>query len=53
MMAAPKSGTAPYPQAHIPGHELLTARVAKLGVRKYVPLRCFADVRAILEGPPS
>jgi hypothetical protein len=49
MMADPKPGTAPYPQARIPGHELLTAQVAKLGVRKCVPFRCFADVLAILE----
>ena len=42
MMADPKPGTAPYPQARIPGHELLTAEVAKLGERKCVPFRCFA-----------
>jgi hypothetical protein len=50
MMADPKPGTAPYPQARIPGHDLLTAQVAKLGVRKCVPFCCFADVLTILEG---
>jgi hypothetical protein len=49
MMAKPKVGMAGYVQARIPGREILTAEVAKLGQRKCVPFRCFADSLAILE----
>jgi hypothetical protein len=49
MMARPKVGMPGYVQARIPGHEILTAEVAKLGERKCVPFRCFADSLAILE----
>jgi hypothetical protein len=49
MMAKPKPGMPGYVQASIPGREVLTAEVAKLGQRKCVPFRCFADSLAILE----
>jgi hypothetical protein len=49
MMANPKVGMPAYVQARIPGQEILTAEVAKLGERKCVPFRCFPDVLAILE----
>jgi hypothetical protein len=49
MMAKPKPGMPGYVQARIPGREILTAEVAKLGQRKCVPFRCFADSLAILE----
>lgn len=49
MMAKPKPGIPGYVQARIPGREILTAEVAKLGQRKCVPFRCFADSLAILE----
>jgi hypothetical protein len=49
MMARPKVGMPGYVQARIPGREILTAEVAKLGERKCVPFRCFADSLAILE----
>ena len=49
MMAKPKVGMPGYVQARIPGREILTAEVAKLGQRKCVPFRCFADSLAILE----
>jgi hypothetical protein len=49
MMAKPKPGMPGYVQARIPGREILTAEVAKLGERKCVPFRCFADSLAILE----
>jgi hypothetical protein len=49
MMAKPKPGMPGYVQARIPGREILTAEVARLGQRKCVPFRCFADSLAILE----
>jgi hypothetical protein len=49
MMAKPKVGMPGYVQARIPGKEILTAEVAKVGERKCVPFRCFADALAILE----
>jgi hypothetical protein len=49
MMAKPKAGMPGYVQARIPGKEILTAEVAKVGERKCVPFRCFADALAILE----
>jgi hypothetical protein len=49
MMANPKVGMPSYVQARIPGREVLTAEVAKLGERKCVPFRCFSDALAILE----
>ena len=49
MMAKPEVGMPGYVQARIPGREILTAEVAKLGERKCVPFRCFADSLAILE----
>jgi len=49
MMANPKVGMPSYVQASIPGREVLTAEVAKLGERKCVPFRCFSDTLAILE----
>jgi hypothetical protein len=49
MMARPKVGMPGYVQARIPGKEILTAEVAKLGQRKCVPFRCFGDSLAILE----
>ena len=49
MMANPKKGMPRYVQASIPGHETITAEVAKLGERKCVPLRCFSNTLAILE----
>jgi len=49
MMAKPKVGMPGYVQARIPGREILTAEVAKLGERKCVPFRCFPDALAILE----
>jgi hypothetical protein len=49
MMANPKVGMPSYVQARIPGSEVLTAEVAKLGERKCVPFQCFSDVLAILE----
>ncbi|HEV8650357.1 MAG TPA: hypothetical protein VG276_13345 [Actinomycetes bacterium] len=49
MMADPKVGMPSYVQARIPGREILTAEVAKLGKSKCVPFRCFSNVLAILE----
>ena len=49
MMANPKKGMPSYIQASIPGHETITAEVAKLGERKCVPFRCFSNTLAILE----
>ena len=49
MMADPKAGMPSYVQASIPGREVLTAEVAKLGGSKCVPFRCFSNVLAILE----
>jgi hypothetical protein len=49
MMAKPKAGMPGYVQFRIPGRETLTAEVAKVGERKCVPFRCFADSLAILE----
>jgi hypothetical protein len=49
MMADPKVGMPSYVQAKIPGREILTAEVAKVGERKCVPFRCFSDALAVLE----
>ncbi len=49
MMAKPKVGMPGYVQARIPGREILTAEVAKVGERKCVPFRCFSDSLAVLE----
>jgi hypothetical protein len=49
MMADPKEGMPSYVQAKIPGREILTAEVAKVGERKCVPFRCFSDALAVLE----
>jgi len=49
MMADPKVGMPSYVQARIPGREILTAEVARLGRSKCVPFRCFSNVLAILE----
>jgi hypothetical protein len=49
MMAKPKVGMPGYVQGRIPGREILTAEVAKLGQRKCVPFRCFGNTLAILE----
>ena len=49
MMADPKKGMPGYIQASIPGRETIHAEVAKVGERKCVPFKCFANTLAILE----
>jgi len=46
----PRPGDPPFTQTRIPGGEVSTAEIAKVGERTCVPFKCFADVVVVLEG---
>ena len=50
MLAAPKVGSPKNTQAYVPGEGSATAKVAKTGVSKCVPYKCYTDVLMIEEG---
>ena len=47
--ANPKAGSPPFDQVKIPGGELSTAQVVKVGEHTCVPFKCYAGVVVILE----
>lgn len=50
MLAAPGVASPSYTQGYVPGEGATTARVSKVGQKKCVAFRCYADVLLIVEG---
>ncbi len=50
MLAAPGVASPSYTQGYVPGEGATTARVSKVGQKKCVPFKCYADVLVIVEG---
>lgn len=49
----PRTGTAPYTQATVPGEDPTTGQIVKTGLRHCVPFKCYRNVVVVQEGSPS
>jgi hypothetical protein len=49
----PRTGTAPFTQATIPGESATTGQVVKTGQKHCVPFKCYQNVVVVQEGSPS